>query len=171
MPVPPCDAIRTCHSCIYFTYLNSIQFNRGVTMSETNTKAREVVTSMLGDKFLQGIESAATAEAFGAPLAQLALDFAFGGVWARPGLDRRSRSLGTMGMLIALGLSHEFKNHVRIAIANGITVKEIEELITHSAAYVGLPLAGIAMSAATEALRDMGKLSGSARTSHERGLT
>lgn len=140
-------------------------------MTESREKAREVVGSMLGEKFFQGLEGAASGTAFGAPLAQLAIDFAFAGVWSRPGLDRRARSIATMGMLIALAQPHEFKNHVRAAIANGVTAKEIEELITHSAAYVGLPTAGIAMSAAAEALREMGKISGDTKTSHERGLT
>jgi 4-carboxymuconolactone decarboxylase len=140
-------------------------------MTDTNKAAREVVASMLGEKFAQGIEASASSGAFGSPLAQLAMDYAFAGVWSRPGLDRRSRSIATLAILITTGQANELKNHVRAGIANGVTPKEMEELIVHSAVYVGLPTAGIAMQAATEALREMGKLPAATMTSHERGLT
>ena len=140
-------------------------------MSDTRNAAREVLVPMLGEPFAAAIQAAADGGEFGAPLAQLALDFAFAGVWARPGLDRRSRSIATLAILITTGQTHELKNHVRAGLANGVTPKEIEELIIHSSAYVGLPSAGIAMQAATEVLRELGKLPTSTKTSHERGLT
>jgi 4-carboxymuconolactone decarboxylase len=140
-------------------------------MTDTRKAAREVLVPMLGEPFAAGLEAAADSGAFGAPLAQLAIDYAFAGVWSRPGLDRRSRSIATMAILIAAGQTHELKNHLRAGIANGVTPKEIEELIIHSSAYVGLPTAGIAMQAATEVLRELGKLPASTKTSQERGLT
>ena len=140
-------------------------------MTDTRKAAREVLVPMLGEPFAAGLEAAADSGAFGAPLAQLALDFAFAGVWSRPGLDRRTRSIATMSILITTGQTHELKNHVRAGIANGVTPKEIEELIIHASAYVGLPTAGIAMQAATEVLRELGKLPAATRTSGERGLT
>ena len=140
-------------------------------MTDTRKAAREVLVPMLGEPFAAGLEAAADSGAFGAPLAQLALDFAFAGVWSRPGLDRRTRSIATMSILITTGQTHELKNHVRAGIANGVTPKEIEELIIHASAYVGLPTAGIAMQAATEVLRELGKLPAATQTSSERGLT
>jgi 4-carboxymuconolactone decarboxylase len=140
-------------------------------MTDTRKAAREVLVPMLGEPFTAGLEAAADSGAFGAPLAQLAIDFAFAGVWSRPGLDRRTRSIATISILITTGQTHELKNHVRAGIANGVTPKEIEELIIHSSAYVGLPTAGIAMQAATEVLRELGKLPASTQTSSERGLT
>jgi 4-carboxymuconolactone decarboxylase len=140
-------------------------------MTDTRKAAREVLVPMLGEPFAAGLEAAADSGDFGAPLAQLAIDFAFAGVWSRPGLDKRARSIACMSILITSGQTHEFKNHVRTGLANGLTPKEIEELIIHSSAYVGLPSAGIAMQAATEVLRELGKLPASTKTSHERGLT
>jgi alkylhydroperoxidase/carboxymuconolactone decarboxylase family protein YurZ len=140
-------------------------------MTDNRKACREVLGSMLGEQFAAGLETAADSGDFGAPLAQLAIDFAFAGVWSRPGLDRRSRSIATMSILLTTGQTHEFKNHVRAGIANGVTPSEIEELIIHSSAYVGLPTAGIAMQAATEVLRELGKLPTSTKTSQERGLT
>ena len=140
-------------------------------MTDTRKAAREVLVPMLGEPFTAGLEAAADSGAFGAPLAQLAIDFAFAGVWSRPGLDRRTRSIATLSILITTGQTHELKNHVRAGIANGVTLKEIEELIIHASAYVGLPTAGIAMQAATEVLRELGKLPAATQTSSERGLT
>jgi 4-carboxymuconolactone decarboxylase len=140
-------------------------------MADTMKAARQVLVPMLGEKFAAGLEAAAASDSFGAPLAQMAIDYAFAGVWSRPGLDRRSRSIATMAILITTGQTHELKNHLRAGLANGVTPKEIEELIIHSSVYVGLPTAGIAMQAATEVLREMGKLPAATQTSHERGLT
>jgi 4-carboxymuconolactone decarboxylase len=140
-------------------------------MTDTKQAARAVLVPMLGEQFAQGIEAAAASGNFGSPLAQLALDYAFANVWSRPGLDRRSRSIATLSILITTGQSHELKNHVRAAIANGVTAKEIEELIVHAAVYVGLPSAGIAMSAAAEVLREKGLIPATTQTSRERGLT
>ncbi|GAB2606235.1 bifunctional 3-oxoadipate enol-lactonase/4-carboxymuconolactone decarboxylase PcaDC [Spirosoma areae] len=70
--------------------------------------------------------------------------YAWGEIWTRPGLPRHSRSLITMGMLIALNRETEFKMHVRAALNNGVTVDEIKEVIMHSALYCGLPAANAA---------------------------
>ncbi|WP_158811316.1 carboxymuconolactone decarboxylase family protein [Beijerinckia sp. L45] len=76
----------------------------------------------------------------------LAAEFVFGQIWSdTQRLDRRARSLVTLGALIALRTGEEFSNHVRVGIANGLTRGEIEEVITHTAAYVGFPAARAAM--------------------------
>jgi 4-carboxymuconolactone decarboxylase len=62
-------------------------------------------------------------------------------VWARDGLDRRTRSLVTLGMLTALNRPTEFESHVRAALANGCTVADIQELLLHTAPYCGAPAA------------------------------
>ena len=132
--------------------------------------ARELLTSMLGEPFAQGLAAAAEKDGFGSSLARLAVDFAFNDVWNRPGLDRRSRSIMTMGMLLAMGLPNEFKNHVRAGLGNGLTPQEIEELIVHASVYVGLPLAGEAMQAATAVLREKGLIGTEVKTAQERGI-
>ena len=70
---------------------------------------------------------------------------AWGDVWQRPGLERKTRSLLTLSMMIALHREEEFTIHVRGAFNNGVTRDEIKELILHSAIYCGVPAANSAM--------------------------
>ena len=86
-------------------------------------------------------------------LGDLSLDHVFGALWNRPGLDRRSRSLVTLGALITLRASDELKAHFQIALNNGLTVEEIEEVIYHISGYAGYPAAVNARKVAREALR------------------
>ena len=65
----------------------------------------------------------------------------WGDIWARPGLDRRTRSLLNLAMLTALNRPHEFSVHVRGALRNGCTVEEIQEVLLQTAAYCGAPAA------------------------------
>jgi 4-carboxymuconolactone decarboxylase len=67
--------------------------------------------------------------------------YAWGEIWARPGLERRERSLITLAVLVALGKDEEFQMHVRAAINNGVTRDQIKELIMHTGIYCGMPSA------------------------------
>ncbi len=67
--------------------------------------------------------------------------FCFGEVWQRPGLDRKTRSLITLSMLIGTGRFLQFGAHVRGALANGVTQEELRELVLHSQLYCGIPSA------------------------------
>ena len=69
---------------------------------------------------------------------------AWGDVWARPGLQRRERSIAVLSSLIALGHHEEFAMHVRAAVRNGLTRDEIREVILQSAVYAGVPAANTA---------------------------
>lgn len=89
---------------------------------------------------------------FGDELGDLAMSYVFGALWARPGLDRRSRSLITLGALIALRATDELKFHFPIAVQNGIDIAELEEVIYHLTAYAGFPAATAARNVATAAL-------------------
>ena len=73
-------------------------------------------------------------------------------VWNRPGLDRRSRSLLNLGMLIALRAHGDLKGHVRGALRNGLTRTEIVEAVIHASAYCGAPAGLSAMAVVQEAL-------------------
>ena len=73
-------------------------------------------------------------------------------VWNRPGLDRRSRGLLNLGMLIALRAHGELKGHVRGALRNGLTRTEIVEAVIHASAYCGAPAGLSAMAVVQEAL-------------------
>ena len=75
---------------------------------------------------------------------------AWGDVWSRPGLDRRSRSVAVLSSLIALGHHEEFVMHVRAAMRNGLTVDEIREVVLQSAIYAGVPAANTAFRLANQ---------------------
>jgi 4-carboxymuconolactone decarboxylase len=75
---------------------------------------------------------------------QLITEYAWGSVWTRPGLDRRTRSLITITALVALGHHEELALHLRGALRNGVSPDEIKETLLHSAVYCGIPAANTA---------------------------
>lgn len=81
---------------------------------------------------------------------------AWGDVWSRPGLDRRSRSVAVLSSMIALGHHEEFVMHVHAALRNGLTVDEIREVILQSAIYAGVPAANTAFRLADEVFSAQG---------------
>lgn len=89
---------------------------------------------------------------FAGELGDLAMSYAYGSLWTRPGLDRRERSLITLGALIALRASEELEFHFPIALHNGVTIQELEEVIYHLTAYVGFPAATAARTVAKTVL-------------------
>jgi 4-carboxymuconolactone decarboxylase len=80
--------------------------------------------------------------------------YAWGDVWARDGLDRRTRSCVTLAVLAALHCDDELAMHVRAARRNGLTPDEISEVLLHTAVYAGLPAANTAFKVAQRALAD-----------------
>jgi 4-carboxymuconolactone decarboxylase len=96
------------------------------------------------------------ASPFSRPMQELATEYAWGAVWARPALDRRTRSLLTLAMLTALGRRHELEVHVRGAITNGVTVAEIQEALLQGAVYCGAPAGMEAFRAAEGVLEQLG---------------
>ena len=87
---------------------------------------------------------------FTAPIQEHITRAAWGDVWQRDGLDRKTRSLVTVAMLAALGRPHELKGHVRGALNNGASVQEIQEVLLHAAIYCGVPSAVDAFRTAAE---------------------
>jgi 4-carboxymuconolactone decarboxylase len=83
----------------------------------------------------------ATADEFNQPFQELITEYAWGAVWARPGLDRRTRSLLNLAMLTALNRPHELELHVRAALRNGVSREEIREVFLQTAIYAGVPAA------------------------------
>jgi 4-carboxymuconolactone decarboxylase len=77
---------------------------------------------------------------------------AWGEVWTRPGLDRRTRSCITVAMLIALNRTEELAMHLRGALTNGVTVDELREVLLQAAVYCGVPAANTAFRVASEVL-------------------
>jgi 3-oxoadipate enol-lactonase/4-carboxymuconolactone decarboxylase len=80
---------------------------------------------------------------------------AWGGVWTRPGLDRRTRALLTMAMMAALGHHEEFRLHIRASPNSGTTPADIAEMLIQVAAYAGIPAANSAVRIAKETLKEM----------------
>jgi 4-carboxymuconolactone decarboxylase len=81
---------------------------------------------------------------------------AWGDIWSRPGLDRRSRSIAVLSTLIALGHHEELAMHLRAAIRNGLTVDEIREVILQGGLYAGVPAANTAFRIASDVFGDSG---------------
>ena len=80
--------------------------------------------------------------------------YAWGEIWSRPGLDRRTRSAVTLTALAALGHHHELAMHVRAALRNGLTRDEIKEVFLQAAVYCGVPAANRAFAIAQEVLAE-----------------
>ena len=92
--------------------------------------------------------------AFTAPFQELITRYAWGSVWARDGLDRRTRSSITLALLAALGREGELAMHVRAARRNGLSAEEISEVLLHTAVYAGVPAANAAFAIAQRVLAD-----------------
>jgi 4-carboxymuconolactone decarboxylase len=102
-------------------------------------KGLRVRKAVLGADYAQ--KRFADANAYTQPFEEFTTKAAWGLVWSRPGLSRRIRSFMNLGMLIALGQPEELRLHIRGALRNGATRKEIAEAILHSAVYCGIPRA------------------------------
>jgi 4-carboxymuconolactone decarboxylase len=77
---------------------------------------------------------------------------AWGEIWTRPGLDRRTRSCITVAMLVALNRTEELAMHLRAALTNGVTADELKEVLLQTAVYCGVPAANTAFRVASEVL-------------------
>jgi 4-carboxymuconolactone decarboxylase len=78
--------------------------------------------------------------------------YAWGEIWTRPGLDRRTRSCITVAMTVALNRPDELALHLRGALRNGVTVAELREVLLQTAVYCGVPAAHTAFRVAQEVL-------------------
>lgn len=122
---------------------------------EERKKAAEALLASWTSKAMEGLRDQVSPE-LGGELGSLAFDNVFMKLWVRPGLDLRARSFVTLGILIALRASEELKMHFPIALANGCTLQELEEVIYHATSYAGFPAANAARVAATESFRQQG---------------
>jgi 4-carboxymuconolactone decarboxylase len=83
-------------------------------------------------------------------------EWCWGYAWTRPGLEHKTRSMLNLAMLTALGKPAELKLHVKGALANGVTVDEIKEILLHATVYCGIPAGLDAFKAAHEVLKAEG---------------
>ena len=118
--------------------------------SDVSDEGMRTRREVLGDEHVdRAIER--TTE-FTADFQDLITRYAWGEIWSRPGLDRRTRSLVTIAALVALGREHELELHVRAALRNGVTPDELKEVLLQCAVYCGVPAANGAFAIAQRVL-------------------
>jgi 4-carboxymuconolactone decarboxylase len=110
---------------------------------------------VLGDAHVDRAQ-ARTSE-FTAAFQEFITRYAWGSVWTREALDRRTRSAMTLAILTALGRENEIPLHVRGALRNGLTAEEIGEVLLHTAVYAGVPAANAAFAIAERVLAEEGE--------------
>ena len=110
---------------------------------------------VLGAEYVD--RSLAAADPFTRELQNFVTEWCWGGVWTRPGLARKTRSLLNLAMLTALNRPHEIKLHVRGAINNGATREEMTEVFLQAGVYAGVPAAVDAFRAAKEVFDEVDK--------------
>jgi 4-carboxymuconolactone decarboxylase len=121
----------------------------------SHDEGMSVRREVLGDEHVDRAIAGTTE--FTAEFQDLITRYAWGEIWARPGLDRRTRSMLTLTALTALGHHHELALHVRAGLRNGLTPDEIKEVLLHTAVYCGVPAANRAFAVAQEVLAEEGE--------------
>jgi 4-carboxymuconolactone decarboxylase len=116
----------------------------------------QIMSELMGDHYL--VERAAARTPFNGVLQDYSAEVCFGRIWDRPGLDRKSRSLINIAMLVALNRPNQLRHHIEGAINNGWTVDELQEVLLQTAVYCGLPAAGEGFKVAEDVLRSKGLL-------------
>ena len=111
---------------------------------EAYERGMQVRREVLGDEHVDAAAARTTPETKG--FQELITRYAWGEVWARPGLDRRMRSAITITALVALGREHELELHLHAALRVGLTREEITEVLLQSAIYCGVPAANSAFA-------------------------
>ena len=113
----------------------------------------EVRKAVLGNAHVE--RSLAKRNDFNGEFQALITRYAWGEIWTCPGLPRHTRSLLTIGLMVALNRSDEFKLHIRAAFNNGVTKDEIREVLLQCAIYAGVPAANSAFHQAEEVFAQM----------------
>jgi 4-carboxymuconolactone decarboxylase len=124
-----------------------------MTDEERRTRGMAVRREVLGNAHVDRAEARKTP--FTAEFQDFITRYAWGEIWTRPGLDRKTRSCMTLSMMIALNRPDEFRLHVRAAVNNGLTREEIKEVILQAGVYCGVPAANAAFHLAEEVFREL----------------
>lgn len=120
-------------------------FNKGIALR------REVLGAEYVDQSMQNIDD------FSMAMQEYATETAWGMIWSRPGLPRKTRSLLNIGLLAAFNRQHEFKLHVKRSFGNGVTKEEIKEVLLQIACYAGVPAGIEAFRWARDAMAELEK--------------
>ncbi|MCC7081159.1 MAG: carboxymuconolactone decarboxylase family protein [Burkholderiales bacterium] len=121
----------------------SERFNQGMVVR------KEVLGAEYVDKSIKG------ADEFSLAMQELATENAWGAIWTRPGLPRKTRSLLNIALLTVMNRPHELKLHIRSSFTNGVTKEEIKEVLLQVAAYAGVPAGIDGFRLAREAFAEM----------------
>jgi 4-carboxymuconolactone decarboxylase len=127
-------------------------------MADAYDDGMAVRREVLGDAHVDRAVAATTE--FTEPFQDFITRYAWGGVWTRDGLDRRTRSCVTLAVLTALHCHDELPVHVRAARRNGLSPQEIAEVLLHTAVYAGVPAANTAFRLAQQVLAEEGPAAG-----------
>lgn len=123
-------------------------------MTDKGQSGMQVRREVLGNQYVDRAEASRT------PLTDdfqdLITRYAWGEIWTRPGLDRRTRSCITVAMLVALNRNEELALHIRAALTNGVTADELKEILLQTAIYCGVPAANAAFGVAANVLAEAG---------------
>jgi 4-carboxymuconolactone decarboxylase len=123
-------------------------------MTDRKQTGMKVRREVLGDAHVDRAEASRT------PLTDefqdLLTRYAWGEIWTRPGLDRRTRSCITVAMMVALNRNEELGLHIRGALRNGVSVDELKEILLQTAIYCGVPAANSAFGVAARILAEAG---------------
>ncbi|HEY3614633.1 MAG TPA: 4-carboxymuconolactone decarboxylase [Gaiellales bacterium] len=120
--------------------------------SEAHERGMRIRREVLGDAHVDA--AIARTDDFTADFQTLITTQAWGGIWARPGLDRRMRSAVTLTALVALGHENELAMHLRAALRNGLTRDEIKEILLQTSVYCGVPAANSAFAIAQRVMAE-----------------
>ena len=121
--------------------------------SERHEAGMRVRRSVLSDAHVDRAE--ASKDPFDEDFQNLITRYAWGEIWARPGLPRHTRSLLAIGLMVALNRGEELRLHLRAAANNGVTPEEIREVLLQCAIYCGVPAANAAFHAAKEVFNEV----------------
>ncbi|WP_327672768.1 MULTISPECIES: carboxymuconolactone decarboxylase family protein [unclassified Streptomyces] len=124
--------------------------------AKTKATGRRIMNELMGDGYVEKKDQ--NRNRFNDVIQDYSEDVCFGRIWARDGIDRKTRSIINLSVLTALGRPAQLAHHVEGAINNGATVDEIKEVLLQTAVYCGLPAAGEAFKVAEGVLRAEGHL-------------
>jgi 4-carboxymuconolactone decarboxylase len=112
----------------------------------------KVRRAVLGEPYVERAQAAENE--FNSAFQDLITRYAWGEIWTRPGLPRKTRSLITIAMMVALNRDDELKMHIRTALQNGVTREELREVLLQTAIYCGVPAANAAFHLAEQVLSE-----------------
>ncbi len=122
-------------------------------MKDKFEQGMKIRRSVLGNAHVDRAEANKTP--FDADFQQFITETAWGTVWSRPGLDRKTRHLLTIAMMAALGKEHELALHIRATQNTGVTPDEVKEVLLQVAIYAGVPAANTAMAIAKRIYQEL----------------